>query len=95
MSNCPSCGQERAWKYLEREQCRNPECIECVFDQIPAKRPTLRSTHTVVHLPLSSLAYKEIRAALNEAGYQHCFIEDGAIDMTGIAVISKEPESAS
>ena len=50
---------------------------------------TLRMTHTTVSLPVSDVAYREIRAALTEAGYQHCFIE-GRIDMTGIALVNGE-----
>lgn len=48
--------------------------------------PRLTSTHTFVELELSPAAYAEIRAKLEEAGYQHAFAEDGAIDMHGIGV---------
>lgn len=47
----------------------------------------LRMTHTFVVLGLSNAAYEEIRKQLEEADYQHCFLEDGTIDMTGIAVV--------
>ena len=46
----------------------------------------LRTTYTVVNLPVSEAAYFEIRALLDAAGYQHCFFKDDAIDMTGIAL---------
>lgn len=43
-------------------------------------------THTIVELGLSLEAYEEIKAKLTKAGYQHAFMEDGTIDMTGIGV---------
>ncbi len=47
-----------------------------------------RQTHTYVELEISDEAYKEIRSKLEAAGYQHTFMNDGAIDMQGIAVKS-------
>lgn len=48
--------------------------------------PMPRQTHTVAELPLSPSAYDEIAAALRAAGYDHVFLEDGLIDMSGIGV---------
>ncbi len=48
----------------------------------------IRQTHTYVTLEISDLAYQEIRSKLEAAGYQHTFMNDGAIDMHGIAVKS-------
>lgn len=56
--------------------------------QAPA-RPRIRSTHTIVELEVSAAAYNEIRSSLEAAGYQHAFLEDGVIDMSGIGVMSK------
>ena len=86
--DCPSCGQERDWKFLERELCRNASCSEYVPRPVP--KPALRTTHTIVKLAVSDAAYNEIRAHLQEANYDHCFLEDGSIDMTGIAVEKEE-----
>lgn len=48
---------------------------------------TLRTTHTYVELDLSPAAYDEIRAKLEAAGYDHCFIRgEETIDMHGLAV---------
>lgn len=51
----------------------------------------LRQTHTFVVMDLSPAAYHEIKSKMEEAGYQHTFIErDGGseilIDMHGIAI---------
>lgn len=50
----------------------------------------MRTTHTYAILEISAAAYEEIRAKLEQAGYQHAFHPkaDGriAIDMYGIAV---------
>ncbi len=48
-------------------------------------------THTYALLELSQAAYDEIRAKLEEAGYQHTFHEENRIDMHGIAVIPPCP----
>jgi ssDNA-binding Zn-finger/Zn-ribbon topoisomerase 1 len=26
MNDCPACGKEMVWKYLEKAICQNPEC---------------------------------------------------------------------
>lgn len=52
----------------------------------------MRATHTYAVLDISQEAYDEIRAKLEEAGYQHAFMPDGEIDMHGIAV-SADPRS--
>jgi hypothetical protein len=57
----------------------------------------IRQTHTFVVLDLSEAAYQEIRRKLEDAGYQHAFMQsDGraVIDMAGIAVAAIEPERA-
>lgn len=46
----------------------------------------VRQTHTYAELGLSQTAYDEIKRKLADAGYQHAFMEDGAIDMHGISV---------
>lgn len=43
-------------------------------------------THTYATLEVSAEAYDEIKRKLEDAGYQHAFI-DGAIDMHGIALV--------
>jgi len=51
--------------------------------------PGIRQTHTFALLELSPAAYGEIRYKLEQAGYQHAFIEDDGkpiIDMQGIGV---------
>lgn len=47
----------------------------------------MRVTHTYVTLAISQAAYTEIRAKLEAAGYGHAFMEDGEIDMHGLAVV--------
>lgn len=47
---------------------------------------TIRQTHTYAELELSPAAYDEIAQKLRAAGYDHAFMEDGAIDMHGIGV---------
>jgi len=54
-------------------------------------RPPIRQTHTIVEMDVSQQAYDEIRAKLEEAGYDHVFMEDGVIDMTGIGITRGEP----
>jgi dUTP pyrophosphatase len=54
----------------------------------------LRGTRTVVQMGLSQTAYDEIATNIRNAGYEHLFMNDeGAIDMTGIAVVAN-PEIA-
>lgn len=53
----------------------------------------MRHTHTYVLLELSESAYEEIRKKMEEAGYQHAFIDNSdmpaspRISMQGIAVV--------
>jgi hypothetical protein len=47
---------------------------------------TIKQTHTHAELGLSQPAYDEIKRKLEDAGYQHAFMEDGAIDMHGIGI---------
>jgi hypothetical protein len=50
-------------------------------------------THTYAVLELSKAAHEEIATKLRAAGYDHSFMEDGVIDMHGIAVaLEKEPK---
>lgn len=48
--------------------------------------PMPRQTHTCVELEISPEAYREIHTKLEAAGYHHVFHE-GAMDMTGIALV--------
>lgn len=50
----------------------------------------VRQTHTYVELELSQSAYDEVRRKLAEAGYDHAFMDDGAIDMHGLGVTRAE-----
>ena len=43
-------------------------------------------SHTVARLEVSSSTYNEIKKLLEDAGYDHAFIEDEMIDMSGIAI---------
>ena len=49
----------------------------------------MRVTHTFAVMQLSEAAYGEIRKSLEQAGYDHAFLEDGLLDMHGIAVGQK------
>lgn len=53
----------------------------------------LRQTHTFAELEISAAAYDEIKQKLQDAGYDHAFI-DGAIDMHGIG-LTKGSEAVS
>lgn len=44
-------------------------------------------THTLAELELSPLAYSEIAEKLRAAGYDHAFLEEGMLDMSGLGVI--------
>lgn len=46
----------------------------------------VRQTHTYAELGLSEAAYNEIAQKLRDAGYDHAFMDDGAIDMHGIGI---------
>lgn len=52
----------------------------------------IRQSHTYVELELSAAAFDEIRQKLTDAGYDHCFMDDGAIDMHGLGVTRAAPE---
>lgn len=43
-------------------------------------------THTYALLEVSRATFEEIACKLRDAGYDHAFIEDGEIDMHGIAL---------
>ncbi len=47
-------------------------------------------THTVARLEVSAAVYGEVAALLKAAGYGHCFIDDGVIDMSGIGLATRE-----
>lgn len=49
-------------------------------------RPPLRTTHTVAEMEVTPACYDEIRNRLTAVSYDHCFMEDGTIDMTGIGL---------
>ena len=48
----------------------------------------MRTTHTYALLEVSHNAWKEIKAKLLEAGYDHAINDEGEIDMHGIALVS-------
>jgi hypothetical protein len=56
----------------------------------------IRQTHTFAELDVSPSAYDEIRAKLEEAGYEHAFI-GSVIDMHGIGLVrpDTQPEGES
>lgn len=47
-------------------------------------------THTFAELEVSAAAYDEIAAKLREAGYDHAFTDEGAIDMHGIGLVREQ-----
>lgn len=46
-------------------------------------------SYTFALLEVSQEAYDEIAKKLHDADYGHAFMEDGAIDMHGIALVKK------
>lgn len=48
----------------------------------------IRQTRTYATLEVSKVAYDEIAAKLRCAGYDHVFMDSGAIDMHGLALIN-------
>lgn len=46
----------------------------------------IRQTHTYAELEVSAQAYDEIAKLLRDAGYDHVFMDGGAIDMHGIGL---------
>ena len=50
----------------------------------------MAKTYTYVKLQISKLAFDEIKKKLTEAGYEHCFSDDGCIDMHGLSLESDE-----
>lgn len=54
----------------------------------------VRQTHTYAELEISKAAYDEIAGKLRAAGYDHVFMEGGAIDMHGLAVVNLVAEVA-
>ncbi|GER16733.1 NADAR family protein [Variovorax boronicumulans] len=51
-------------------------------------------THTIASLAVSAAAHTEIAAALRAAGYDHAFMEDGLIDMSGIGLAAQAVPAA-
>lgn len=51
--------------------------------------PRIRQTHTVVELPVSAESYAEVKYLLEQAGYDHCIMDCGGIDLSGIALTRK------
>lgn len=54
-------------------------------------RKHFTETHTFAELDLSAAAYDEIAAKLKAAGYDHAFLEDGAIDLRGLGAVRGAP----
>jgi hypothetical protein len=50
----------------------------------------MRQTHTFVTLDLSEATFNEIKERFEEVGYDQAFLDDGLIDMNGIAVRQSE-----
>jgi hypothetical protein len=50
-------------------------------------------THSYALLEVSQEAYDEIAKKLREAGYDHAFMDDGEVDMHGIALVPKPQET--
>jgi hypothetical protein len=55
---------------------------------------TMRHTHTVATLAISPAAHTEIARLLRDVGYDHVFMDDGGIDMTGIGLVAAERSAA-
>ena len=56
-----------------------------------------RTTHTYTVLPISRVAYRELRARLEASGYHHAIHTDAdgeVIDLHGVAVQAIEPKAA-
>lgn len=60
------------------------------------KRPPLRTTHSFAIMEVSQSAYDEIKAKLEEAGYDHAVWEEGddgtLLAMNGIALALERPK---
>ena len=55
----------------------------------------LRTTYTYVELEVSPEAYDEIAEKLRATYYDHCFGDDGAIDMHGLALMRASEKKSS
>lgn len=51
--------------------------------------PRIRQTHTFVELEVSPESHAEVKYLLEQAGYDHCIMDSGAIDLSGIALTRK------
>ena len=58
-------------------------------------RPLGGATHTYVELEVSAESYAEVKHLLEQAGWDHAIMDDGAIDLSGIALTKAfEPPTA-
>jgi hypothetical protein len=64
--------------------CGHPDCTDC----FPPRRVSgiIRQTRTYVTLEVPPLFWQFVKRKLEEAGYNHAIMEDGEIDMHGIAL---------
>jgi len=53
---------------------------------------TTYNTYTFALMQVSKATYDEIKQKLEEAGYGHAIQEDGALDMHGIGLTTKDPD---
>ncbi len=49
-------------------------------------------TYTYALVPVSEQTYNEIKELLLKHGYEHAIIENGVIDMHGLALTNKDDE---
>ena len=52
----------------------------------------MRKTHTFVEMAVSASTYLEVLKKLEDADYRHAILEDGSLDMHGIALVPELPE---
>lgn len=48
-------------------------------------------THTLALMDVSASTFAEIEQKLKDAGYDHAVLDDGNLDMTGIALVRLSP----
>lgn len=67
-------------------------CTPLKVDDLPAdkqsvfRRPRPSATHTYVEMEVSKETYAEVKYLLEQAGWDHCIMDDGALDLSGIAL---------
>lgn len=54
--------------------------------QAPDRKGALRQTHTYAVMGVSQSTYAEVHRKLLEAGYEHAIMDNGELDMHGIAL---------